>query len=115
MEASTRAQLLVGQVRWSELTNACLGACGKAILAHVATGDEGGLFSPIEVEHEGKWRPGGVLTLQDRAVFGWWIGTFRVKNFEVVLEYSGISEVVREEIIPSTRSTPEKGFLPCGR
>ena len=83
-------------------------SCGRQILAHVDEQDEGGVYAPIQIESNGKWEPGGVLTLQDRAIFAWITGTLRVKNFEQVVRYDAVTDVVDEGTEPPTRLNPEK-------
>lgn len=76
-----------------KLTKNTLNLTGDEIGRHVKSTDGPRLFSPLEVITDGKDRLGAILTLDDRAVLGWTVGTFRMKNFETVIPYSSIESI----------------------
>lgn len=70
---------------------------GREMTAHLRPDDKPSFFVPALFEIDGKKLSGAVLTLEDRAVFAWTVGTFRVKNFEAVVPYASIKLVNVEE------------------
>lgn len=67
--------------------------CREAIAKHLDADDRPGLFAPVMFERGGKELSGCILTLQDRAIFAWFTGVIRRKNFEVVVRYDTIQSV----------------------
>lgn len=94
-----------------DLTQAAIKLCGKKILAHIESSDKPGLFVPIDVEANGKWELGCILTLQDRAVIAWFIGTLRVRTFAQVVFFDRITGVAEVATEPASGHQPERVIL----
>ncbi len=75
---------LVGSNRCRKLTSNSLGLCGQELLAWFDETDQLDLFLPVELSRGGgKASVGCVLTLQDRAVFAWLEGSFKLRRFQM--------------------------------
>lgn len=94
---------LVGSQPAATLLNLSMKQYGLRILEHLSEGDKSGIFVAVEFAEAGKDLDGGILTLQDRAIFAWSTGTFRIKTFDAVVPYASITSV-EEAIRPRTRT-----------
>lgn len=75
---------LVGGDRARQLATNSLGLCGQELLAWFDETDQLDLFLPVELARgDGKATVGCVLTLQDRAVFAWLEGSFKLRRFQM--------------------------------
>jgi hypothetical protein len=72
------------------LTQHTLGLVGSEVARHLDPAEKPGLFTPANLEHDGKDRLGAVLALEDRAIIAWTTGTLRIKNFETVIPRSSV-------------------------
>lgn len=85
------AASLVGTDRFLKMTTYALRLHGKEICGCLR-GDEGpGLLAPADVVIDGKDRSGAILTLEDRAVIAWTVGTLRIQSFQEVVPYAEIA------------------------
>jgi hypothetical protein len=94
---------LVGSEPCPKLLHLAMKMYGLEMLAHLSESDRPGIFVPVDFVQDGKDLAGCVLTLQDRAIFAWHTGTFRIKNFETVVPYSTVTHV-EEGTRPGTRN-----------
>jgi len=94
---------LANSDRFTKLVNALVPVCGKEIVSHIDPTDRGGLLVPISFLYQGKFEPGAVFTLEDRAIFAWLKGSLRIKNFEAVVPYASITNV--EESMSEAKAT----------
>lgn len=92
IEAANFTCQQVGTRECQSLVEKSLKLCGNEIERHLQATDKPGLFAPVFFARDDKEQPGCVLTLEDRAIFAWITGTFRVKNFEAVVPYSTIKQ-----------------------
>lgn len=93
IESANAAITTVGTDDFAKLTKHALNLTGSEVAQHVNADDVPGLFSPVDVEMDGKDRLGAILTLEDRAIIAWTVGTFRMKNFEAVIPRASIDEL----------------------
>jgi hypothetical protein len=75
---------------FAKLTKYARGLTGAEVSRHIQPTDEPGLFSPVDVEKDGKDRAGSILALSERAIIAWTVGTFRIKNYEIVIPSTSI-------------------------
>ncbi|GEM_PF-6729559 len=78
-----------------------LGPWSRELAAHMSEGDRASMLVPAafdgaEGTREGKPANGWVLTLQDRAVFVWWTGLIRIKDYDAVVPYASITSTERD-------------------
>lgn len=95
IDSANAAANTVATNEFVKLTQNALKLTGAELGRHVKPTDGPGLFSPVDVAEDGKDRLGAVLALEDRAIIGWIVGTFRIKNFESVIPYDSIESVER--------------------
>lgn len=81
------------QATWVEMIRTSVDLYGTQLVNHVDRTDVPGILLPVDVFTEGKWRTGALLTLQDRAIVAWAIGTVRIRSFERVIPFATISQV----------------------
>lgn len=77
---------------------------GSALLEQLRPEDRASLLVPVDFVIDGKPRQGSILLLQDRALFAWQVGTFRLQDFLVVVPYSSIERVATDTKPASTFS-----------
>ena len=92
-ESANAAANTVGTEDFTKLTKNALNLTGSGVARHVSATDGPGLFSPANLIKDGKDRLAAILALEDRAIIGWTVGTFRMKNFETVIPYASISSL----------------------
>lgn len=85
------------------------------LLPLLDTDDEPRLLLSVDFEVDGKWRDGCILTLQDRAIIGWYTGGLRIKTFTRTLPYAEISSIEEEQVEPATRLQPRTVTLALGQ
>lgn len=108
--AAITTATVVGTKQAATLTNLTMKQYGLRILAHLSESDSPGIFVPVEFTENGKDMDGCVLTLQDRAIFAWSTGTFRIKSFDAVVPYSSV-KTAEEGTRPKTRTCVELNIV----
>jgi len=95
----------VASKRFESLSFRAVKLVGREVVAQVRPTDRTGLFVPVSFYINGKFEPGAVVTLEDRAIFAWVTGNIRIKNFEAVVPYNSVTAVKDSETEP-TRTAP---------
>lgn len=95
LAAANRAAEWVGTDAFVKHGTTFVRLVGAEMAKHVNEAETAGFFVPASFEQDGKELSGAILTLDDRAVFAWTVGTFRVRNFEAVVPYASINAVER--------------------
>ena len=85
----------VGTDRFLKLSTYAVRLTGTEISRRIEDGEDPGLFAPADIVIDGKDRVGAILTLADRLIVAWTVGTLRIKNFEAVVPYDSIQRVER--------------------
>ena len=95
---------------FAKLTSKALQFIGSEFLPLLEAQDKPGLFSPVDIEVEGKERQGAILVLEDRAILAWIVGTLRIKGFHAVVPRDTISDL-SSETASGGRMTKEREIL----
>lgn len=90
VDSANAAVTTVATDAFAKLTNHTLNWTISDLARHVSADDRPGLFSPVEVEQEGKDRLGAVLALEDRVIVAWTVGVLRMRHYERVITYGSI-------------------------
>lgn len=93
IDSASAAAATVGTDEFAKLTKYALNLNGARITQHLKAGDHPGLFSPADIEKDGKLRLGAILALEDRVIIAWTVGAFRMKSFDKVIPRGSIEHV----------------------
>ncbi|MFN8150286.1 MAG: hypothetical protein U0R24_04050 [Solirubrobacterales bacterium] len=105
LQALEASAVSVGSENFMKQTENMIGLCGAEIVGQINPDDKPRIGLPIELIEDGssKTRLGAICVLEDRAILGWAVGTFRIKNFTEVIP---LEQVQSSEVTV----TPGKGL-----
>jgi hypothetical protein len=107
-DAVLRTCAQVGLDRFTQFAETSMQMALEQMTERLRLGDQPTLFLPVECYVGRKWEMGAVLMLEDRAIFSWWSGILRIRNYSQAVAYDAIREVRKVSIVPATRREPEK-------
>lgn len=110
IESANNAAQTVGTDLFAKLAQNALNLTADEIGRHLDATDESGLFSPVDVENDGKDRLGAVLAIEGRMIVSWQVGTFRAKRFSIVIPYTAV-ETLEQATRPGGAMSKERAVL----
>jgi hypothetical protein len=93
IEAAQTVAGLADDSKFVTLAQDSLKLFGPQMVPLVTAGDSASFFAPILLLIDGALRPCAVLLLQDRMVFAWTTGTFRVKSHTNVAPLTSVQSI----------------------